>query len=158
MIKSKIQIKLNHNGSVLLFLLISVSLFGLMAGIAGTSWQSIIQQGKETDLLWKGNKIRQAIGSYYEASNSEYPTKFEYLIKDQRFLQVKRHLRKIYLDPMTGQEWETIKNKNGGIIGVRSKSNKVPFKKNGFIKLNKTFIDQDSYKDWLFVYSPSRGS
>jgi len=58
----------NQQGAILLMVLITVALMGLMAGIAGSSWQTIVQRAKEADLLWKGNQIRQAIGSYYEAS------------------------------------------------------------------------------------------
>ncbi len=55
----------NQQGAALLMVLVAVSLFGLMAGIAGSSWKTIVQRSREADLLFKGNQIREAIGTYY---------------------------------------------------------------------------------------------
>jgi len=150
----------NQRGAVLLMVLICVTLLGLMAGIAGTSWQTIMQRAKEADLLWKGNQIRQAIGKYYNTSHTQgpapkaFPSKLDFLIKDPRFLEVRRYLRKIYPDPMTGKNWEIIKNSSDQIIGVRSSSNKAPFKLDNFSEENKSFINQQSYHNWQFIYQP----
>ncbi len=57
----------NQSGAVLLMLLVVVTLVGLLTGIAGSSWQTIVQRSKEEDLLWKGGQIRKAIGHYYDA-------------------------------------------------------------------------------------------
>ena len=154
----------NQNGAILLMVLVSVTLLGLMAGIAGSSWKTIVQQAKEADLLWKGNQIRRAIGSYYKTSFSQgsaakvFPSELKHLIQDPRSLEVMRHLRRVYVDPMTGGDWETIKDPSGKIIGVRSKSNKVPFKQNNFLEENKGFARQQSYHGWLFIYQPEKES
>ncbi len=148
----------NQQGAVLLMVLITVALMGLMAGIAGSSWQTIVQRAKEADLLWKGNQIRQAIGSYYEASQvggaapKVFPAELDFLIKDPRFLETRRHLRHVYPDPMTGDEWEIIKDPTGRIMGVRSGSAKKPFQQDDFTEENKNFAGQQSYRDWSFVY------
>ena len=155
--------KLNsQQGAVLLMVLVSVVLLGLMAGIAGSSWQTIIQRAKETDLLWKGNQIRRAIGSYYETSHAggaapqSFPSELDFLIKDPRFLETRRHLRRLYPDPMTGEDWEIIKDPSGRIMGVRSSSEKEPFKQDSFIEENKSFVDQKSYRDWQFIYKSKK--
>ena len=152
----------NQNGAILLMVLVSITLLGLMAGIAGSSWKTIVQQAKEVDLLWKGNQIRRAIGSYYNTSLSQssapkvFPSELKHLTQDPRSLEVMRHLRRLYVDPMTGEDWETIKGPSGQIIGVRSKSNKVPFKQNNFLQENKSFAGQQSYHGWLFIYQPEK--
>ena len=152
----------NQHGAVLLMVLVSVALLGLMAGIAGSSWQTIVQRAKETDLLWKGNQIRRAIGSYYETSHAggaapqSFPSELDFLIKDPRFLETRRHLRRLYLDPMTGEDWDIVKDPSGRVMGVRSSSDKEPFKKDNFIEENKSFVDQQSYHDWQFVYESKK--
>lgn len=154
----------NQRGAILLMVLVSITLLGLMAGIAGSSWQTIVQRAKEADLLWKGNQIRQAIESYYTASNVQgtvpraFPLELEYLILDLRFLEIRRHIRQIFPDPMTGKEWDIIKGPNGQVIGVKSSSHKVPFKQDGFSKVNQSFRGKRSYKDWKFIYQPQHNS
>ena len=148
----------DQRGTILLMVLVSITLLGLMAGIAGSSWQTIMQRANEADLLWKGNQIRRAIGKYYNTSHAQsaapkaFPSELEFLIRDPRFLEVRRYLRNIYPDPMTGENWEVIKNSSGQIIGVRSSSDKVPFKLDNFAEENKSFVNQQSYHDWQFIY------
>ena len=154
----------NQRGTILLMVLVSITLLGLMAGIAGSSWQTIMQRAKEVDLLWKGNRIRQAIGSYYNTSHAQgaapksFPSELDFLIKDPRFLETRRYLRRLYPDPMTGEDWVTIKDPAGRVMGVRSSSDKVPFKQDDFDEVNKNFADQEKYSDWQFVYRPKKKS
>ncbi len=152
----------DQRGAVLLMVLVSVTLLGLLAGIAGSSWQTIMQRAKEADLLWKGNQIRRAIGSYYNTSLSQgsapkvFPSALKDLIRDPRSLEIRSYLRRLYLDPMTGEEWEPIKDPSGRIMGVRSRSDKVPFKQDDFTEENKSFSGQQSYHDWQFVIQPKK--
>lgn len=150
----------NQHGSLLVFVLIAVTLLGLLAGIAGSSWQTIVQQAREQELLWRGGQIRQAIGSYYQTAHgggqSSYPATFEHLLKDPRFAGTKRHLRRHYLDPLTGEDWALIKEPNGRIKGVRSLSEKEPFKKDNFSKENEKLAGKTTYSEWEFIYIPEK--
>lgn len=161
----------NQHGAVLLMVLVMVTLLGLMAGIAGSSWQTIVQRSKEADLLWKGNQIRQAIGRYYEFSGAGtdiqtktaaktmhmFPVMLEDLLADPRTLEVTRYLRRLYPDPLTGEDWELIRSpQGGGIMGVRSTSTLKPFKQYGFSVENKNFAVQNDYASWKFVYTPQK--
>lgn len=151
----------NQRGAILLFLLVSVTVLGLSAGIAGSTWSSTVQRAKEQDLLWKGNQIRKAIGSYYETKGAPgtpllFPQSVNDLLQDNRSLNTRRHLRQPYLDPMTGEDWEWIKAPEGGIKGVRSTSKKKPFKMDGFSEENKTFAGMWQYRDWEFIYQPKK--
>jgi len=163
----------SQRGAVLLMVLVSVTLLGLMAGIAGSSWRTIVQRSKEADLLWKGNQIRQAIGRYYEFSGSgtdtkakstgkamnKFPATLEDLLEDPRALEVTRYLRRLYPDPMTGEDWELIASpESDGIMGVISSSDKEPFKQSDFAEENKGFAGQKSYRGWQFVYQPVKKS
>ncbi len=150
----------NQQGSVLVFVLVAVTLLGLMAGIAGSSWQTIVTRAKEQELLWRGGQIRQAIGSYYRTAHGggqlSFPANFEQLLKDPRFAGTKRHLRRHYLDPMTGEDWDLIKEPNGRIKGVRSSSQKEPFKKDNFSTENEKLAGKTKYSEWEFIYVPAK--
>jgi len=141
-------------------LLVVITLMGLALGIAGSSWSTLTQRAKEEDLLWKGNQIRKAIGDYYTTAKvggktvSTFPENLEALTLDPRMLETTRYLRKIYIDPMTGEDWQTIPAPGGGIMGVYSASNKKPFKQNDFIDENKGFVGKQTYREWQFIYTP----
>jgi len=151
----------DQRGAVLLMVLISITLLGLVSGIAGSSWQTIVKRNKEVDLLWKGNAIRQAIKGYYHFSNikgielKQYPPSLEDLLRDPRALEITRHLRRLYPDPLNNDDWELIPAPGGGIMGVRSTVDQIPFKQNGFAEQNKSFVGKQSYHDWQFVYTPA---
>lgn len=152
----------SQRGAVLLLILVSVTLFGLLAGIAGSSWQTIMQRHKEEELLWRGSQIRKAINSYYNYKPSEavaikqFPSSLDDLISDPRILKPVKHLRKIYSDPITGNDWLLIKAPGGGIMGVHSSSETKPFKRYGFSESNKSFNGQLRYIDWDFLYTPTK--
>ncbi len=147
----------NQRGVALIAVLVAVSLLGLMAGIAGSSWQTIRQRDREAELLWRGGQIRKAIESYYTMSHGQgtqkiYPSSLDNLVKDPRFVETRRHLRRLYLDPITGEDWIVLKDPNGRIIGVRSRSELTPFKQDNFSEENKDLAGKQSYSEWLFVY------
>ena len=137
-----------------LLILIAVASIAL-AGV-GIVWHQDTQREKEKDLLFIGEEFRQAIGSYYENSpNGEksYPKNLADLIKDNRFPSVKRHLRKLYADPLAiSKPWGLVQQ-GGNIMGVFSTSTQKPIKKFGFPKLYETFGTAEAYNEWLFVYS-----
>ncbi len=149
----------NQRGVTLMVVLVMVVLIGLTAGMAGTSWRSIMQQVKEEELLWRGDQYRKAIESYYGVNHGgiqRYPARLDDLLRDPRFPQPVRHLRRLYPDPFTGEEWVFIKDPAGGIRGVRSASEDEPFKKAGFPEEYEDFADRMKYSEWEFSYTPSK--
>ncbi|PLX86188.1 MAG: hypothetical protein C0618_09425 [Desulfuromonas sp.] len=151
----------NERGTILVFMLVAVTILGLSTGIAGSTWSSTMQRDREVDLLWKGNQIRKAIASYYETPGApgtplRYPQSLDDLLRDDRSLSVRRHLRRPYLDPMTGEDWEWIEAPQGGIKGVRSTSTLKPFQMEGFDEDNKLFAGMWQYRDWEFIYLPKK--
>ena len=144
-----------QSGAILLGMLIMVTLLGLMAGIAGSSWKTIIQRAREEELLWRGSQYRKAIESYYKTAHggtkAALPSTLESLLKDPRSVSTIRHIRKLYPDPMTGQDWVVVQGPGGGIMGVRSNSPLKPFKTSDFADENKSFEGKQSYREWLFV-------
>ncbi|MCF6178171.1 MAG: type II secretion system GspH family protein [Geopsychrobacter sp.] len=151
----------SESGISLVLVLVVMTIVGLSAGLAGSSWSSLVRRAREADLLWKGDQIRRAIGSYYLSSHGQgasriFPSKLDYLLKDPRFLETRRHLRRLYPDPMTGQDWELIKDKGGRIKGVRSSLAEEPFKQGNFSEENKDFEGRGLYSEWEFVYIPQK--
>jgi len=148
-----------QRGAALLMVLVAVVVIGLTAGIAGQSWQSVVQRAKEADLLWRGNQYRKAIESYYrtrQGVRTMYPRRLEDLVRDNRFPEPVRHIRRLYQDPMTGREWALIKAPDGGIAGVHSTSKLRPFRQEGFPEGMDALENSAHYRDWEFVYVPAQ--
>ena len=153
----------NENGFSYLVLLFAVAI--IAAGMAGTGivWHTAMQRDKETELLFIGNEIRDALASYSARTPGNlrrYPGALEELLKDPRFPTTVRHLRKLYRDPITGTtDWGLITAPGGGIMGVYSKSDAAPLKRAEFDVPNRPFEDRArqlkekmAYSDWQFVY------
>lgn len=151
-----------ENGFTYIFVLILLIFLGVGLATTGKVWSVVAQKEKEEELLFRGDQIVKGIASYYKSSHGGgnfLPRKLEDLIKDNRFLTVKRHLRKLYKDPMTEDgEWDIIRDEQGRIKGVRSKSEKEPLKKKNFPLEYKHFEDKMRYKDWEFIFIPKQAN
>jgi len=148
----------SERGATLMVVLAMVVVLGLSAGIAGTTWKTVMQQAREEELLFRGDQYRRAIGSYVAAGTAEgnYPLRMEDLLRDPRFPGKIRHLRRLYSDPMTGRDWEVVRDSADRILGVRSRSTAKPFKTKGFPEEYAKFEKAGTYHDWVFLYqSPS---
>ncbi|AQQ34652.1 MULTISPECIES: hypothetical protein [Burkholderia cepacia complex] len=116
------------------------------------------QRTRELDLLYVGNLYRQAIQQYSEstpAGTRPYPDRLTDLLRDPRYPVVRRYLRRLYPDPITGQDFEPIIAAEGGIQGVRSSSSKKPLKIAGFREDQSHFATASSYRQWDFSYVPT---
>jgi len=149
-------------GFTYLFVLILVAALAGTLTIAATQWSVIDQRKREAGLLRSGATIRSAIGAYYESSPGtvkRYPPSLEALLRDERYLAIRRHLRKIPLDPMTQQsDWGLAIAPDGGVMGVYSRSSKSVFKTGNFSIVDKGLATGSSYSDWRFVYIPAAPS
>lgn len=149
-------------GFTYLGLLFIVAVMGFAMTLAAQVWETKVRREKEGELLFVGNQIREAIGSYYEEMPDgvkRYPSRLGDLLQDNRFPGIKRHLRRLYLDPITGSaEWGLISSEEGGIQGIYSLSNLAPFKKTGFSAEDAEFEGKLQYSEWQFVYVPSNST
>jgi type II secretory pathway pseudopilin PulG len=148
-----------QTGFTYIGLLVAVMLMGLMLTVVSRVWTTTQQRERETELLYSGHAYRMAIASYF-ASGHRFPASLQDLLQDERSPIPKHHLRRLYADPMTGHaDWSLVLTPNGdGIMGVVSRSNAAPIKRDGFEIIDSTFKDADCYCSWLFVYYPSRYS
>ncbi len=119
-------------------------------------WQVEQQREKERALIFVGQQYIDAIASYYHSAPGgakKYPRSISELLRDPRYLTVKRHLRKPWNDPITGSvKWGIIYTKEGGIAGVYSLSEKKPLKLTGFNTLEKFLANKISLQSWRFMY------
>lgn len=141
-------------GYTYLMLLVVVASMALMASVLGAiifSRETRIE--KENELIFRGMAYAEAIKSYHDTSgsNGAFPMDLEDLVKDPRF-PLKKHIRRLYKDPITGKDWILITAPGGGIVGVTSSSKTKPIKQTNFpVKLRK-LESAEHYSDWLFVY------
>jgi type II secretory pathway pseudopilin PulG len=140
---------------------VAMFLVAVLAVVAARGLQITLtkeRREKEAQLLDVGGAYRKAIRDYYENSPGtakQYPDKLESLLLDDRTSTTRRHLRRLYRDPMTGgQEWGLVKNGNERIIGVYSLSTRKPVKVGGFSNEMALARDATKYSDWKFSYIP----
>jgi type II secretory pathway pseudopilin PulG len=137
-------------GFTYLGLLMLIAMMGLALTVVSDVWQTAQQRDKEEQLLFAGDQIRRAIGRYI-ASNGSYPLQLEDLLKDPRFPGVRRFLRRLYRDPITGSaEWGLVKLQGDAIGGVYSLSEQEPLKKAEFSLADQSFEGKMKYSEWVF--------
>lgn len=132
--------------------LLMVALLGIGLGGVGTVWHTASMREREAELLFVGDQFRKAIVSYRDSSSGAkvYPKRLEDLVEDNRLPKARRHLRKIFRDPMTnGHTWGLVRA-GDRIIGVYSQANGAPFRRAGFGDAYSTFGTAHSYRDWIF--------
>lgn len=151
---------MNGKGFTYLSVLLLIIVSGIALTTASHSWRTIMQREREKELLFRGDCINRAIESYCKAGGTEkitYPSRFEDLLKDPRFPVIKRHIRKIYKDPLTEDgEWGVILGQGRGIKGVYSKSKKIPLKTGDFPGKYIKFEKAKNYSDWKFIFVPAK--
>jgi type II secretory pathway pseudopilin PulG len=147
-----------HGGFTYVGLLLAVALIGTALAGAGTVWSSAAQREREAELLFVGGEFRRAIASYYEAGAGgarQFPRSLEELVRDPRLPVVRRHLRRVYADPMTGSsEWGLVRA-GDRIVGVHSTYGGRPLKTANFAPADSALAGATSYREWRFVYAPA---
>jgi type II secretory pathway pseudopilin PulG len=121
------------------------------------------RRAAEHELLAIGGEFRDALASYAAATpegQASLPQSLQDLLKDARYPATRRHLRKLYADPITGkEEWGTVTADSGvsggnggnggagsGIIGVYSLSEGTPIKTGNFDPPFQDFEGAKSYR------------
>jgi type II secretory pathway pseudopilin PulG len=148
-----------ETGFTYVALLLSVAIIGIGLAATGQVWSGVGQRDKERELLFVGHEIRNAIKAYAQATPGpvpRYPAKLEDLLQDNRYPGVKRYLRRVYVDPMTGKpEWGIVQAPGGGIQGVYSLSTAKPMKTGNFDYDDRSFEAAPTYAEWRFSYEPA---
>ncbi|MGK5061740.1 type II secretion system protein [Janthinobacterium sp. LB3P112] len=145
-----------QRGFTYLGLIILVAILGLV-GAAGLKMGALLQrQAAEQELLDIGAQFIDALQSYAGATPAgqpQQPPTLAALLRDPRFPQVRRHLRKLYVDPITGRaEWGLLYQPGSqGIIGVHSLSQAAPLKVGNFEAGFAGFEGKAHFSEWRFM-------
>jgi type II secretory pathway pseudopilin PulG len=135
--------------------LVLLVVMGISLTAAGQVWHTLRQREKERELLFIGHEFRSALDRYARhtpRNGRRGPERLEDLLLDPRVPGVRRHLRRIYADPMTGRpEWGLVIAANGEISGVHSLSAEQPLKTAGFAQADRQFEGLTKYSDWVFM-------
>jgi len=138
--------------------ILAIATLGVSLAAVGELWSTQAKREREAELLSIGAEIRRAIISYNASSRAgtpNFPARLEELLDDRRGPVPKRHLRKLYVDPMTrSTEWGLVTLPDGRIRGVYSKSTQAPLKTANFGAGQDQFEKAKTYEDWRFEYLP----
>jgi type II secretory pathway pseudopilin PulG len=173
--RSTEQRMLNQKGATYLLLMLSIVLISIAVTAAAKQWKTVIQREKEADLLARGIEIQTAIALYSAtkkrtgnvqptaavqgvtpggpaqgtvAGGELYPLTLEELTK-----LPKPFLRKAYQDPITGRDWEYVRDPTTGRIkGVRSPSKDIATKQHDFPAVVHHFEGLQLHHDWVFQH------
>ena len=146
----------NAAGFTYVGVLILIAIIGIASAATLKVGSTLQRRAAEQELLFVGMEFRNAFLSYANATppgQIRAPRSLQELLKDPRSTNPRRHLRKLYADPMTGKEtWGLVYGSDGvGIIGIYSLSEEKPIKISNFDIVFKDFEGRTSYKDWKFI-------
>ena len=148
--------KRHQQGFTYLGVIILLAIIGLVGAAALKVDALLARAAAEQELLEEGAAFSAALDSYAAATPQGAPTQpptMQDLLKDNRFPNVKRHLRKIFVDPISGKaEWGiTYAGDKIGVIGIYSLSQAQPLKQANFDERFQNFENKAHYADWKFV-------
>ena len=112
---------LSQRGMTYIGLLLVIVLIGIATAALSPMWSTMVRREKEEELLFRLGEYRRAIARYRQ-DHGRYPARLDDLLEDRTQLQVRRYLRRLYPDPMTGKaDWklETLVDKTGTVTGIR---------------------------------------
>lgn len=147
-------------GVVLMALLLLLALLGLTVVTYAETAVAARKRALEDELLWVGVQYQHALESYYWSSPGKakhLPVTLDELVRDTRFPQPVRHIRRLYADPLQpSMPWGLLRN-GGQIIGVHSQAEGSPQRRTGFGPGNESFDGSTHYTDWRFIFFPRSG-
>ena len=144
----------HERGATYLFVMLAVVLMGITASVVAKQWKTVVQREQETELLARGMEIQNALAAYsgQQKKGRVMPGEIYPLTLEELTKQPKPVLRKAYQDPITGGDWEYVRDPAGRIKGVKSKSKAQPFKQHDFLPALRHFEGLTSYNAWVFQH------
>ncbi len=119
-----------ESGFTLLALLVVMFVVALGLSAAGPGWHDQNRRAKERELMRVGALYAHALAEFRESapgSLKTYPRSLDELVLDSRFLGVRRHLRRLYPDPLDpARPWGLVRDADGYIVAVYSQSPDEP--------------------------------
>lgn len=148
--------KRRDGGFTYLSLIILVAIIGLVSA-STLKLGAVMQRSRaEQQLLDIGAAFSDALQSYADATPAGFPPQppsLKELLKDPRFPGVRRHLRKLFVDPMTGSaEWGVVYlGDKLGVLAVYSLSDAKPVKIGNFPARFEGLAGKQKISEWRFA-------
>ncbi len=143
-----------QRGMIYVALLLALALIGGGTAIALQFAETARIRAAEAELLGIGAEYRRALLHYAEATPVGFPTapeKIEELLRDPRQPGKVRHLRRVYVDPLTGKaEWGFVRDLDRRIVGIHSLSHTPVIKREGFPADLGALGNQAFHDQWIF--------
>lgn len=141
-------------GFAYVWVLVLVAIMSIMVAGVLEFDATMQRREKEEQLLAIGREFREALRSYRDTpsptGSHDYPEKLQELLADSRSGTVRRHLRKIYFDPLTGKKDWGVRLEGGRIAGVHSMASGLPIKEAEFAEDERFLVGAKSYREWVF--------
>lgn len=153
-----------QHGFAYVLLLVAVAVISLFASSGLSAGSQMARSNAEQSLLAMGGEFEIALRSYARLGNTSPagpsgPKTLEELLRDPRFPGLRRHLRQVYADPLTGKaNWGLVTDPAGFIVAVYSLAEGTPIQQSGFPPGQAHFAGAKSYADWTFGLSPTLAS
>lgn len=152
---TQIHLRSTQSGVAYLGLLLVITLLSIAAMATARVYSLQERRQAEEELLFIGSEFQAALTSYANASGlgmPRAPKSLNDLLLDKRTSTPRRHLRKIYLDPMTkAADWSVVLDEKGGVVGIHSSSALLPIKMDNFTVKFAQFKSSQSYREWVFA-------
>jgi len=149
---------IGERGFTYVGLLLLVSILGAMFAATVTAGALMQRRVAEEEFLFVAKQFRNAFKSYYESTPrgaNPYPRQLSDLLLDPRTSASRRHLRQIFIDPLTGTaDWGTVAAPGGGVMGVYSLSQAAPIKVAGFDPELEDWNSKAKYSEWVIEFKP----
>jgi type II secretory pathway pseudopilin PulG len=149
---------MRQGGFTYLFVLFMLVLISISLLASRSVEVTEARRDQERVLLAIGHEFRAALASYVQASGGSgsgvnaYPTSLDELLEDHRVPTVRRHLRKLFVDPLTGTSHWGLLYAGGHIVGIYSLAPGKPLKQAGFDGADVGFAGAQRYSDWIFAW------
>lgn len=147
-----------EGGFTYLSVIIVVAIIGLVTAASLKLGATVQRSRAEQQLLVIGGAFSDALQSYADATPAGQPPQppsLKELLRDPRFPTPRRHLRKIFVDPMTGKaEWGIVYlGGTTGVMAVYSLSDARPVKIGNFPARFQSLAGKRKISEWRFVAS-----
>lgn len=144
-----------QRGFAWLFVLMTLAVASAAASVVAQRWSDQASREKERQLLRIGDAYARALAEYRASSpgsDKRYPPTLEQLVLDTRFVGIRRHLRTLYADPLTGHaDWVLLRDGRGDIVGVRSRCEQRPWARTPQQLDHTDLPAAERYADWVFT-------
>lgn len=145
-----------QGGFTYLTLILWVAITGAALGGVAEVWSTAQRRDNEAELLHVGEQFQSALERH--GATGRFPQRLEELLGDDKSLPLRRYLRRIYIDPISGRsDWGVVTLADGQIIGIHSLSDREPLKRRGFAEKYAAFADKARYSEWVFVAANAPG-